>query len=631
MSLFGGDGSGSTTESEYDSEDVVQTPPVVASPRSAQHLQTLDDAEAADLNDILSTESDADTADEDSERPNQFTGKKQLWRGYTAVERQIAASLDQMRNSDLSAHLFNSHALRRRVRKPAEELAQLPEWQSRDFWLKAGKDLQYTDAAGVIQTALVPPKSWTAWPLPPSSLPSANKASQTYKHHAYPGTWTIEGSGAQSLGEDLREEVLAVFLRLAKQKWHARDAEEDASRGRGSRHLSRSRSRSKSMHSADSHMYTTDTEATEDDESGVVTDDSDVTKQINREPKKGVTRKEVDTNLEPTILADDDKAKRLLQPSINSMLSKLDELALGVRRARLNHFGRGDLSDVSSLSEFTSDVESTKSGIGSSSKAAVSRPVSRQRRKNQSRRPSVSGVDGSRQNNGEGFDTEDEAVSSSSSNADPSPRHVKSKRARSGSSQSCNSSSTIHTRHREPGLMDWSEVLGIAAVQGWDRKALARTIERCTALFGESMSLRALDEHQLLKPAPAPALYTPTPIPSPSDFTLKKHPSTKRPYFQIGTVRCPHVDCYGHTRDFALPYRTIEHCIRVHGYDPRENDSDNEERTVGAVHIDGFLQPVTLKQGWLGHKRKKAGGASKRQKQSQSHDEEEAEPIASVE
>jgi N-terminal acetyltransferase B complex catalytic subunit len=44
----------------------------------------------------------------------------------------------------------------------------------------------------------------------------------------------------------------------------------------------------------------------------------------------------------------------------------------------------------------------------------------------------------------------------------------------------------------------------------------------------------------------------------------------------------------------------------VHGYDPRTNDSDNEDRKVGGVHIDGFLQPITAKQGSLGAGRTKS-------------------------
>ena len=66
-----------------------------------------------------------------------------------------------------------------------------------------------------------------------------------------------------------------------------------------------------------------------------------------------------------------------------------------------------------------------------------------------------------------------------------------------------------------------------------------------------------------------------------------------------------------------MSYRVIEHCMRNHGYDPRTNDSDNEERTYGGVHIDGFMQPITAKQGWLGHGRSKAGGKRRRTEESE--------------
>src|SRR5205823_5252566 len=57
--------------------------------------------------------------------------------------------------------------------------------------------------------------------------------------------------------------------------------------------------------------------------------------------------------VQPAFLADDERALRILQPSINSVLSRLDDLALAIRRTRLNHFGRGADSDMSSQSEFT--------------------------------------------------------------------------------------------------------------------------------------------------------------------------------------------------------------------------------------------------------------------------------------
>jgi N-terminal acetyltransferase B complex catalytic subunit len=178
--------------------------------------------------------------------------------------------------------------------------------------------------------------------------------------------------------------------------------------------------------------------------------------------------------------------------------------------------------------------------------------------------------------------------------------------------------------------MDWSEVLGLAAVQGWDREAIARTAQRCAALFGESMSFMHFHETLALKPASEPVFYTPSAIPPPAVSLIPQPPTPKRPFFQIGTLRCPHVDCYGHEKDFALPYRVVEHCMRVHGYDPRTNDSDNEERTFGGVHIDGFLQPVTAKPGWLGNGRAKAGRANKMQKKGQGRSRAASEAIMST-
>lgn len=159
--------------------------------------------------------------------------------------------------------------------------------------------------------------------------------------------------------------------------------------------------------------------------------------------------------------------------------------------------------------------------------------------------------------------------------------------------------------------MDWSEVLGISAVKGWDQKALARTAERCAALFGESMSFRPFHENVATKALSQPIQYTPSTIPAPLSIAGAPRPA-KRPYWQTGAIRCPHLDCYGHYQEFRVSYRVIEHCMRSHGYDPRTNDSDNEERTYGGVHIDGYMQPVTVKHGWLGHGRPKAGGGKRR-------------------
>ncbi|KIW01542.1 uncharacterized protein PV09_07020 [Verruconis gallopava] len=65
-----------------------------------------------------------------------------------------------------------------------------------------------------------------------------------------------------------------------------------------------------------------------------------------------------------------------------------------------------------------------------------------------------------------------------------------------GSINSKPSGSTQQTSGVE-NLRDWSDVLAMAAVVGWDANVLTRTIERCSKMFGETMStlpLSSLEE-----------------------------------------------------------------------------------------------------------------------------------------
>jgi hypothetical protein len=56
----------------------------------------------------------------------------------------------------------------------------------------------------------------------------------------------------------------------------------------------------------------------------------------------------------------------------------------------------------------------------------------------------------------------------------------------------------MRSRHKEPhdvqierlGLRDWSDVLGMAALTGWDEQVLRRASKRCADLFGEDMLFR---------------------------------------------------------------------------------------------------------------------------------------------
>ncbi|KAH7402420.1 hypothetical protein BKA66DRAFT_435844 [Pyrenochaeta sp. MPI-SDFR-AT-0127] len=630
MSLFGG--SAPVPQSPSESSDSQHSNPL-PSPSAAEHpssqsalpAQDLDQPLDSESDDDLSTDSDAELDESQPARPNRFTGQPQTWRGYTAADRQIAASLEKMQDSDLSAHLYNAHALKRRARRSAADIVGSKGWQSRDTWLKSGTELQYTEESGLTQTELVPSKHWTAWPLPPARLSDFNSQPERRLVGGHPNQWMIGGPSKHAAGETLREELLAMFLRLAKESWDSREAEDEVDRGRDRTTLSRSRSRSKSVISIKARRSAsrTDIEMNDGLRSAGDSEDEGEGDDGRTYGKTRGRKAQMDTFTRPTFMADDARAQRVLQPTIHSMLVKLDDLALAVRRTRLNHFGRSGYSDGSSLSEFTSGAESVdsrpQSTTGARSNSIGSRKLSASRAS--SVRASRVPKKGRKPSNDEKTILDSDIASSSTSGSeDPSSHDQKRKRRRSASTTSENSTSSTRDQSGRAGLMDWSEILGLAAVKGWNERALARTAQRCAGLFREDMSFIAFDEGLVKKHVAEPVLFTPTMVPALAAFPITGRPTSKRPYFQIGTLRCPHADCFGHEKDFALPYRVVEHCKRVHGYDPRTNDSDNEERTVGGVHIDGFLQPVTLKPGWLGHGRSKAGKPSKKPKTGEEDD-----------
>ncbi|KAF2632530.1 hypothetical protein BU25DRAFT_405863 [Macroventuria anomochaeta] len=641
MSLFGGDSSAPPTESEYESgsdnppSSVEQSPPTteLRSPSSAQIPHDVHEPLAEDVvEELAGNNADSEESDdEEPERPNRFKGPPQTWRGYTAVDRQITESLQQLEDADLAAHLYNAHALKRRVRKPAYALSTLKNWQNKDAWLKQGKELQHIDAAGQLQTELIPAKDWTAWPLPPASLYTLTNGFRRAAVAPEEDEWVIGGNGTQDPGEELKEEMLGLFVRLAKDNWNAKDWQGVGQQSTRMRALSGARLRSQGVHS--------DVEL--NDGSG---DESRSAE--GKVPQEGGVKRgrkpQMEVNFKPVVLADDAKAQRLLRPTIASMLSKLDDVALALQRTRLNHFGRGGFGEGSSQSEFTTDAETTeresRSRSQSQAKSAPrSKPITRQSSRPSSSRasrapkspikpsnPTVEPEDSdSASDYGAQFGKED--IPDSEASRSPTTR-----RKRSRSESTADEEGVSNTRDwSRAGLMDWSEVLGIAAVKGWDQKALARTAERCAAWFGESMSFIPFHEDLATKSAAVPIQYTPSSILAPEPSIIGAPLPRKRPYWQAGAIRCPHTDCYGHHKDFEMSYRVIEHCMRIHGYDPRFNDSDNEERTHGGVHIDGFLQPITAKQGWLGHGRSKAGGKKRKTEEADHADATAA--VASIE
>lgn len=73
------------------------------------------------MNDEDTTIPDSDDSEQTDDleplRPNKWQGAPSTWTTLTVQERGLAASLDQIRNADLSIHLYNAHALKRRARE----------------------------------------------------------------------------------------------------------------------------------------------------------------------------------------------------------------------------------------------------------------------------------------------------------------------------------------------------------------------------------------------------------------------------------------------------------------------------------------------------------------------------------
>ncbi|PVI03338.1 hypothetical protein DM02DRAFT_587906 [Periconia macrospinosa] len=500
------------------------------------------------------SEYEEDSYDDDDDiellRPNKFTGSARTWRGYTLADRQIAASLETLEASDLAAHLYNTHNLKYRVQRPAGQLAKVEDWHTKDSWLKKGEQLLFTNPFGETETELIPSKLWSAWPLPPGQI--VKKDTGVRQPDNDEDAWYIEAAAVEDAAETMREEIQALFLRRAKEQWLSRELEEeyeDETAGSPKANPTESDTENGKPPKLQS-APASDVEMQDYEDNGT---GGGLTKE--RRGRYRASQQDVPF-AKPVFLADDDSAWQILGPTVNSLLSRLGHLALSIRRSRLNHTGRGAYSDMSG-SEFTSDADDD-----TSSSSAQSLPRKTKPPLNQSRRSSDASIT-------PGFST-------------------------------------------QTGLMDWSEVLGIASTIGWNETAVARAAQRCAVLFNEKMSFRKFDEAATSKPVPDPVQYTPSTIPDYEALGIGTRASPKRPFFNTGTLRCPHKDCWGSEQDFKIPYRTIEHVMRVHGYDPRKNNEDNEERKCGGVHIDGFLQPITAKQGWLGSGRARSKSADKK-------------------
>ena len=196
-------------------------------------------------------------------RPNKYHGPSSTWRNWTAPERELAASLDQLIAKDLSVHLYNAFKLKQRKRSQHEH--------PQAHMSKVG------DEAGDMN-AWTPSKVWTAWPLPPETVPRESEGEHWAETVTLPPPYIVR---PRMPGDALRELLVAQVLRKARYNFWERKWE-------------------------------------------------------------GVDEEQAPAKLNSVVMADDEQASEILRPTIQHALSRLDCLLMGLHHARSACLGTDD-------------------------------------------------------------------------------------------------------------------------------------------------------------------------------------------------------------------------------------------------------------------------------------------------
>jgi hypothetical protein len=568
---------------------------------SASQCVTMERASAS-----ASEEESGDAAD----RPNRWKGTASTWRALTEQERGLAGSLDQLRNRDLSFHLYTAHALKKRADQYNALKSQKAQKSRRNDLPEP--DVEEPDEEG---QGWAPPQNWTAWPLPPHLVPREGELvgpSDGDESYTFKKKEPIRPSRA------LEEALMGVTLKLAKERFEARRenaVDDDASDGMEASILQ-------------------DMEQ-EDQEAG----------SGERQIKKG-SQPPDPTALKPVVSADEDRSRTLLRPTIRHTLSKLDEALTNLHYARetCHHYGQY------AQSEATTD-DDTKSQASSTSRRSSVRSRSRSRSTGRKKgrpkkfaplpsRPKDSGsnlqeVDDETEflrlkttKRGrpkksyprlEGETALEYQVRIARRQKKPMPSFAQPSRSQSPEATSstdgtpkkpqpkrATSEERAQARQKKLRPRDWSDVLGAAALAGFPPDAIARATQRCANLFGESMTMRTMVEAPFDdKEADIDTLYQPEEIPDlPSDYSDEEaatRPSSRasdeyrNPRGNVrNNVLCPIEGCRREKKGFKKESDLRRHLQKGHRMTDSEIEDalDSDAEMDGAVHVDGFLKPL---------------------------------------
>ena len=284
------------------------------------------------------------------------------------------------------------------------------------------------------------PKVWTAWPLPLHQAP-----------RNYPGSTTTDPRPSRELEECL----IGITTEAARERWNSREWQTEE------KFKQQPLTEMPHQQIAAASDTLDDGEVPENAVSGSHAYAVDESSPENLDDISDDELYGIDPTAKPIPLADDDKARRLLLPSTRHVISKLDHLLMALHRARQAYTVPIPTSEDDTVA--TSDTDAERRGSSSSKR--------RRRCSRGQRKLSVS--------------TEDAEA----------PGHSSSSNRRKGVWKE--DSASRGRKFKGLGLRDWSDVLGMAALTGWDEDIVARASKRCAELFGENMLFRQFreDEH----------------------------------------------------------------------------------------------------------------------------------------
>ncbi|KAK5049439.1 hypothetical protein LTR84_004368 [Exophiala bonariae] len=242
------------------------------------------------------------------------------------------------------------------------------------------------------------------------------------------------------------------------------------------------------------------------DASSRIKNEQDSAPSTSPSPSPSPSSSSSDENHRPVPLADEAQARDLFMPSARHILSQLDGLLLALHKSRAAYAGK-PIGKPRGRSVSQSQSQSASRNV------SRTRDLARGRRRVRSRLSSTRTRDTSTKNDDADIDGEDDDEEDSeyrdeqgSPNSPSRTQHHNSSGELDLSMPSTPPPNTLsqqasQKRKRNQGaenlklqLRDWSDVVGIAALAGWDPAVVARASERCARLFGENMLFRTFGE-----------------------------------------------------------------------------------------------------------------------------------------